>query len=116
VADAENPAATATASLTLTVAAPLTITTTSLPSASVLTGAYEAFVDAAGGVGPNTWSIISGSLPPGLTMEGQGSRAEIAGILTASPGVYPFVVEVTDSANPAESATADLSITVTEGP
>jgi hypothetical protein len=49
-------------------------------------------------------------------MEGQGSSAEIAGVLSASPGVYSFVVKVTDSANPAESATADLSITVTVAP
>jgi hypothetical protein len=115
-ADAENPAATATASLTLTVAAPLTITTTSLPDASLLLGGYQAYVDAAGGVGPYTWSIISGSLPPDLAMEGQGSSAEIAGVLSANPGVYSFVVKVTDSANPAESATADLSITVTVAP
>jgi hypothetical protein len=113
VADAENPAASATASLTLTVAAPLTITTTSLPDANLALGGYEAFVQAVGGVGPYTWSIVSGSLPPYLAMEGQGSSAEIAGILVATPGVYSFVVQVTDSANPAESATADLSITVT---
>jgi hypothetical protein len=113
VTDAENPAATATANLTLTVAAPLTITTTSLPSVPFFISGYEAFVYSAGGVGPYTWSIVSGSLPPDLEMEGQGSSAEIAGILEASPGVYSFVVKVTDSANPAESATADLSITVT---
>jgi Putative Ig domain len=113
VTDTEDPAATATASLTLTVAAPLTITTTSLPSVPFFNPGYDAFVYSAGGVGPYTWSIVSGSLPPDLIMEGQGASAEIGGILEASPGVYSFVVQVTDSANPAESATADLSITVT---
>ena len=108
VTDSGNPAATATASLSITVAAPLVITTTSLPGAT--TGAaYEVTLAASGGVAPYTWSVTSGSLPGGLSLD--SSTGLISGTPTAS-GTYGFTVAVTDSGNPAATATASLSITV----
>ena len=47
---------------------PLTITTTSLPSATV-NYSYATTVGASGGVMPYTWSVSSGSLPQGLNLD-----------------------------------------------
>jgi Leucine-rich repeat (LRR) protein len=47
--------------------APLAITTTSLPQAAPSV-AYSAMLEAAGGDSSYTWSVVSGSLPPGLNL------------------------------------------------
>ena len=96
-----------TASLTLTIdaGASLTVTTTSLPDGTVGT-AYSETVTASGGTPPYTWSLTSGSLPPGLT-------GTMAGAISGKPttaGAYPFTAEVTDSAD--ATASANLTITV----
>jgi large repetitive protein len=96
---------TATKPLSITVAPPaLTITTTLLPAGAV--GApYAATLAATGGSGGNTWSIVSGSLPAGLSLSG----ATIAGTPTA-PGASTFTVQVKDASN--TTATQPLTITV----
>jgi hypothetical protein len=49
-----------------------------------------------GGTSPVTWSIISGNLPPGLTLHSSGV---VEGIATQL-GSYNFVVQATDSGTP----------------
>jgi putative Ig domain-containing protein len=83
-----------------------TITTTVLPSGSQVQ-AYSATLAATGGTLPYNWSIISGSLPPGLSLN--SSTGVISGTPTAG-GFFAFTVQVTDSAS--NTATASLSITV----
>ncbi|HVZ19171.1 MAG TPA: putative Ig domain-containing protein, partial [Terriglobales bacterium] len=62
VADASNPPVVATKALSITVGpAPLTITTTSLPSGAV-NSSYSATLAATGGTPPISWSISSGTL------------------------------------------------------
>jgi lysophospholipase L1-like esterase len=100
---------TASQSYTLTVTAPLAITTTSLPAATQGT-AYTATVAASGGTTPYTWSVSSGSLPAGLTLD--PSSGTISGTPTGS-GTASFTVEVTDSSTPTpQTATQTLSIAV----
>jgi len=71
---------------------PIQITTSYLPDAT--NGQpYSAQLTAIGGVAPYTWSILSGSLPPGLTLSQSGL---ISGTPTAS-GEYFAVFQVTDS-------------------
>jgi hypothetical protein len=72
----------------------LAIANESLPSG--LTGqAYKTQLAGAGGVPPYTWALDPQSkLPPGLTLEKNGS---IAGVPT-TPGEYRFVVELRDAA------------------
>jgi hypothetical protein len=57
---------------------------------------YSYFLTAAGGSPPFTWSITSGSLPPGLSLN--NSTGEISGKPTAT-GAFPFTVQVSDSFN-----------------
>lgn len=93
VADAETPAVVATQSYTLVVVPTLTITTTSLPAANIGV-AYSGTLAATGGVTPYTWSITTGSLPSGLTLN--SATGAITGTPTAA-GTFTFTVTVTDS-------------------
>jgi large repetitive protein len=107
-----NSTVTATESITLN--SVLTITTTSL-SAATLGVPYDAFVNAAGAPAPFTWSVISGTLPPGLSFEtsSTSTSAEIIGTPTVL-GTSSFSVQVTDSED--ATVTQALSITVNKPP
>ena len=89
-------------------AAPLTITTTSLPAGTV-GSSYNQTVVATGGTIPYAWSLATGSLPAGLTLAPSGA---ISGTPTKQ-GTYSFTVSVTDSSTPTkQTATQALSIRV----
>ena len=97
-----------TGSTVLTVqSAPLAVTTTSL-SNGVLSIAYSATLRGSGGTLPYTWSIISGSLPPGLTLTANGA---ITGTPTTT-GTFSFTVQVRDASNPIQTATKPLTLTI----
>ena len=88
----------------------LLITTTSLQFA--VTGqSYTAVLAALGGnppVNADTWSLIGGSLPTGLSLSSAGV---ISGVATAT-GTFPFVVQVADTGTPQHTATRNLTINV----
>ena len=71
----------------------LQITTVSLPSANI-GEIYAQQLTAVGGTAPYTWSLVSGSLPPGITLSSSGV---LSGRPTAS-GQFQFEIEVSDSA------------------
>jgi sugar lactone lactonase YvrE len=83
----------------------LSISTATLPSAMAGTP-YAQNVSASGGTPPYVWSLIGGSLPPGLTIYSSGSLAGT----TTSAGVYTFTAQVTDLIS--ETASASFAITV----
>ncbi len=56
---------------------------------------YTSFVTASGGAGTLSYSVVSGSLPPGLSLSG----STISGTPTTI-GQYSFTILVTDSASP----------------
>jgi hypothetical protein len=90
----------------------LEITTTSLPNGNVNV-AYSETVEATGGVTPYTWSVISGSLPSGLSL------ASSTGVISGTPTTEEtanFTVQVTDSQDPADTDTQALSITIDPEP
>jgi len=88
---------------------PLTVTTTSLPGATVGVP-YSTSLAAAGGAAPYTWSIASGSLPAGLSLD--AATGVVSGVPTAS-GPTAFAVRATDVTLPtARVALASLSIAV----
>ena len=75
----------------------LTITTTSLPTGTVNVqyGGGAVALAAKGGVPPYVWSLVTGPLPPGLSLSS-------AGLILGTPstgGAYPITVSVTDSSN-----------------
>ena len=101
-----------TGSTTLTVqAAPLAITTDSLPNGT-LNVAYSATLAASGGTLPYTWSISDGALPGGLTLN--ASTGAITG--TPTTEAFNFTAQASDSSNPVQSPTKALSITVAAAP
>ncbi|MCK5327553.1 MAG: S8 family peptidase, partial [Candidatus Latescibacteria bacterium] len=90
----------------------LEITTTSLPD-GVVGEAYSTTLEAARGTTPYTWSISAGSLPDGLSLSSTGV---ISGTPTTAGTVINFTAKVMDSSSPAQEATKELSIAVTEAP
>ncbi|MFL6449643.1 MAG: N,N-dimethylformamidase beta subunit family domain-containing protein [Bryobacteraceae bacterium] len=86
--------------------APLTITTDSLPSGTV-NQSYSATLAATGGTTPYTWSITSGSLPLGLTLNTATGGITGTPTTAAAPN---FTVQVSDKAS---ATTKALSITIT---
>ena len=73
--------------------------------------AYTDQLTVTGGTSPFTWSVASGTLPPGLTLNAS------TGLLSGTPttaGTYSFTVKVTDSSG--LSDTAPLTVTIIPGP
>jgi hypothetical protein len=89
--------------------APLTITTSTLPSLTVGSFARLRIV-VTGGAQPATWKVSAGRLPLGLKLN--PTRGSISGVPTA-PGVYRFAVVVTDSNYPAMQIQREFSVIVT---
>jgi hypothetical protein len=86
-------------------AGPLGIVTTSPMGTGTTGSAYSRQLIASGGSTPYAWSLVSGSLPDGLTMAS-------GGIISGTPsttGQFDFTVRVTDS----KSATADKALSLT---
>jgi len=86
----------------------LSVTTTSL-SGGVLNIPYSATLTAAGGTTPYTWTIVSGTLPTGLSLN------STTGVISGTPlvvGTFGLAVQVADSGNPAHTATGTLSISI----
>ncbi len=106
VTDTDNNTATQNLSITVNAAA-LEVTTTQLASGVVGTS-YSQTLAASGGAAPYTWSIISGSLPAGLTLT--ASTGVVAGTPTAS-GNSSFEVQVEDSES--HTATGNVTLDIT---
>jgi hypothetical protein len=104
-------AADSTRTVTLTVVPELVISTTSLPQAKYKTQ-YSATISASGGQTPYDFSLASGSLPTGLTLNSNGT---ITGTPTGGQSTSTFKVKVTDADDPQATATKTLSITVGKG-
>ncbi len=91
----------------LQVVAPLLITAPA--SATGATGiGFTLTPTASQGAPPYTWSIVSGSLPPGITLS--STTGVLSGIPTAQ-GPYPFTIQVTDSTAVIARAMITLLIT-----
>jgi Putative Ig domain len=86
---------TATRSLTLTVDVKPTISPTTLPAATQ-TGTYSQALSVSGGLTPfGAWSVSSGSLPTGLTLN--TSSGLISGTVGASATTQTFSIQTTDA-------------------
>ena len=104
VTDAASSTATASCSITITVptatiSCSITITVPFRANCGTATGGgvgttYTQTMAKVGGVGPYTWTILSGTIPPGTTLT--ASTGVITGTLT-TPGRFFWTAQVTDS-------------------
>lgn len=87
-------------------AAPLQMLTADLPDAARIHPYYQTLA-AAGGSGSFTWSISSGTLPPGLVLDSEAGvirgRARIA-------GPYTFILTARDAADPMQSVSREFTV------
>ncbi|MBI5465871.1 MAG: putative Ig domain-containing protein, partial [Candidatus Kerfeldbacteria bacterium] len=98
--------------LAVSLTSSLTITNTSLPAATVGTS-YSTTLTAAGGTGTlnasNPWSVLSGSLPAGLTLN------QTTGVISGTPttaGTPNFTIKVRDNAGTPNEATMFFTMSV----
>lgn len=106
--DSSNPPQVQNVSLNLSVFAKLGITPITL-APGLLNLSLDASLAATGGNAPYTWSVVSGTLPLGVTLDAT------TGVLSGTPtvlGLFNFTVQVTDSAVPAQTATLALGLNV----
>jgi hypothetical protein len=100
------------ASFTIDTLQPLSVASKRLPDA-IRTKLYGYDLLAGGGISPYAWSIVSGSLPTGLTLV----SGKIVGTppTVSSDTTFNFGVRVTDSAAQPSSTSQNLSILVRTG-
>ena len=89
----------------------LQVTTATLPNGAVGV-AYGQTLNATGGVTPYTWSVLSGNLPDGLTLN--PVTGAIYGVPTTAD-TFNFTLRVTDSQAMPDTDDQALSITVVVG-
>ena len=78
-----------------------------IPEVATVGHPYSFAFYAQGGVLPYSWSISSGSLPPGLTLD--STLGVVKGVPT-SPQVYSFTVQVNDSASSYFTLTTSIQV------
>lgn len=106
ITDATNNTATAVITLTVGATTPLAISTSALPSGRS-SQPYNSMIMATGGTAPYTFSLLSGTLPTGLSLS-------VAGLISGTPtadGASTFTVQATD----ATGATIQKVLTLTVG-
>jgi hypothetical protein len=100
VTDADGQPATKATTLTIISGPALSFP---VPPYGEIGAAYSDTLTPSGGTGPYTWSVSSGSLPAGITLD--PATGTLAGTATAA-GTFPFTVQVTDAdGQPATEAT-----------
>jgi hypothetical protein len=73
---------------------------------------YSVFLTANNGTTPFTWTVTSGTLPPGLNFTpSTGVNFQLSGTPTTA-GTFSFTVTAGDGSTPQRTATLNLSVTV----
>jgi Putative Ig domain len=112
VTDSSSPVESDKATNSMTVAVPLAIAVSaSLPTAN-LRQTYPSALAATGGTTPYSWSVISGSLPPGMALSTDGSFSGAPSQL----GTFNFTAQVSDSGTPPQTASRAFTLTVQPQP
>ncbi len=109
VQDSGSPSQAKSLILSIRAPAPLVIIPASgaLPDALANVASNTA-LSTTGGIGPVTWSLTSGSLPPGMTL----SAAGVIGGTSSAVGNYAFTIQAVDSGAPQQKATASYTLAV----
>ncbi len=108
VTDSAATPATDTQAFTMHVVEPLAIATAALSDTSV-GEAYGASILATGGAPPYAFSVASGELPDGVSLDAAG---EISGTVAGTATTGSSTIRVQDSSTPAFSATRGYSVRV----
>jgi hypothetical protein len=103
---ADSASSKTTGQLTLTVEPGLTLTTASLAAGNA-GASYSQALSASGGTPPYSWSLASGTLPAGLSLD--AARGVISGTPAAN-GTFALAVQVSDSGNLAVTRQYSLTI------
>jgi hypothetical protein len=106
----DNAGTVATKTYTIVVATTPTFSGSTTLASGVVATPYSLVVAVVGGQTPYTFSVISGQLPPGLTLN--GTTGEIGGRPT-QPGTFTFTVQVRDAAG--VQAQSAFSLTIANG-
>ena len=85
---------------------PFSVTTSRAIFGGVASAPYSQQFSAIGGTPPYSWSVISGALPPGLSLSSSGTISGTPG----TTGSYTFTVQVTDAALNTATQTFTLSV------
>jgi large repetitive protein len=118
VTDSGNPQITASAQFTILInnypAPTIAPASGALPAGVAGTAYAQQTFTVSGGHGPYTFSVVNGSLPPGLTPSSSSSMLVISGT-PSGPACNPctFSVKVVDSSNPTQTVTNNYSIVIT---
>lgn len=104
-----NPAETASVTI-VTEGSPINNTATPFPGN--VDSAYVGVVSIAGGESPITWTLASGTLPPGMTLNGSATPLDTYSGTPTAAGTYSFVVEASDDL----ARTAFVPVTLTINP
>src|SRR6185437_8997610 len=108
VTDSATPQQSKTVALSIAVNEnPLSIATSSL-NGGTMGSTYSQTLTANGGFPGYTWSLVSGSLPAGVTLSPAGA---ISGTPSAS-GVFAFTASVSDHSNPVQTITAAFNLNI----
>ena len=106
--DSGTPVRTAQRTFNLTISAAPSITTQSPLPAGTVGVAYSQTLAASGGTPGYAWSVVTGTLPPGLSLSGTGA-------LNGTPstaGSFSFTIRVTDSSASALTAQKAFNLTI----
>jgi len=110
VTDSDNPAGTFIKSYTLEIIPPPAITSPPTFPTATSGEIYQRALAATGAKQPYTWTIISGSLPPGLALN--PATGVISGI-PSTAGSFAFTAKLSDASNPPVTLTQDFTLLVT---
>ena len=88
----------------------LQVSTMALPNGKA-SQPYRAMLSVNGGTRPYTWSVVAGSLPPGLTINNSGT---VSGIPCGDSGTWWATFQVTDART--RTAKKSLSIFIAVAP
>lgn len=92
-----------------------TITTTSVPNATIGVP-YSTTLLVSGGVSPFTWSIVSGAIPNGLTLDPSTGVISGTPVTQTAPSNWNFTVKVTDNATATNTKSLSMALNATGSP
>jgi len=102
---------TATQTLTIRIAAPLVVVPPIAPPSGGQGAPYSQTITTTGGTPPITFTLFSGALPPGLTLQSNGT---ITGVPTGT-GTFNFIIQATDSLSPPQVTLQSFTIMIVAG-